>query len=235
MLSASRAAATRESSTSARAGTIAWASPPAPGTTASFTLRPVAVGGGHRHPAVAELDQDAGQHRPRLVSGRRPGDVVDRRHERLPLHREGRARGIRQVREVLGPLGVQRVLARAAQDPHGTRARRLLDGDVGLWQSPDDLEQEPARQHGRPGVLHLGGNGDSQRELHVGGGQLDRATRLGAQQHTREDLDGGPLRHAAGGNLQTSEQLVLRTDDLHTVEATSCSTGSTRRIELKRL
>ena len=38
MLSASSAAAIRDSSTSARAGTIAWASPPAPGTTASFTL-----------------------------------------------------------------------------------------------------------------------------------------------------------------------------------------------------
>ena len=38
MLSASTAAAMRPSSTSARAGTIAWASPPDPGTTASLTL-----------------------------------------------------------------------------------------------------------------------------------------------------------------------------------------------------
>ena len=83
MVSAAAAVAIRESSVSARAGTIAWASPPDPGSAASLTREPVGVGGGHGHRAVAELDQDARQHRPRLVLRRRPGDVVDRRDERL--------------------------------------------------------------------------------------------------------------------------------------------------------
>ncbi len=78
--------------------------PARPGQRRLLDRQPVGVGRGHRHRAVAELDQDAGQHRPRLVLGRGPGDVVDRRDERRAVDRERRPGRLGEVREVLGAL-----------------------------------------------------------------------------------------------------------------------------------
>jgi hypothetical protein len=147
--------------------------------------------------------------------------VVDRGDERLALDRERRPRRLRQVREVLGPLGVQRVLARAALDAHGAGAGRLLDGDIGLRQCPHDLEQEPAGEHGRAGLVHLRRDGDAHRKLHVSGGELDRAVGLSAQKDAGEDLDGRSLGDASRCDLQAAEQVILGTDDFHALTLTS--------------
>ena len=122
-------------------------SPPAPGSAAFFTAQPVAVGGGHRHRALAELDQDAGQHRPRLVPRRRPRHVVDRSATNASRSTaNGGPDGLGQVREVLGALGVQRVLAlaRTGSAPRPSPAVcSIVTSDCG--QRPHDLEQQPAR------------------------------------------------------------------------------------------
>ena len=187
--------------------------------------QPVAVGGGHGHPAVAELDQDAGQHGPRLVARGRPRDVVDRRNEGLAFERERGAGGLRQVGEVLGALGMQGVLARAAGDAHRAGAGRLLDRHLGLRQRADDLEQEPSGEHRRSRLVHLGRHRHAHGELHVGRRQLDRALGLGAHEHAGEDLDRRALRHAPGRDLQPAEQVILGTDDFHARTVTSRFNG----------
>ena len=129
------------------------------------------------------------------------------------------------MREVLRPLGVQRVLARAAGDAHGAGAGRLLDRHLGLGQRPHDLEQKPAGEHRRAGLVHLRRDRDPHRELHVGRGQLDRALGLGAHEHAGEDLDGRALGDAPGCDLQPAEQVILGTDDFHARTVTSRFNG----------
>ena len=129
------------------------------------------------------------------------------------------------MREVLGALGVQRVLARAAGDAHRAGAGRLLDHHLGLRQRADDLEQEPAGEHRRSRLVHLGRHRDPHGELHVGRGQLHRALRLGTHEHAGEDLDGGALGHAPGRDLQPTEQVILGTDDFHARTVTSRFNG----------
>ena len=125
--SPSSAAPIRVTSDNARAGTIACAVAGGARQVRCLDGQPVAVGGGHGHRAVAELDQDAGQHRARLVLGRRAADVGDRLGERGAIDGEALAAGQRDLREVVGALGVQRVLAGAARQAQRSAAGGLLE------------------------------------------------------------------------------------------------------------
>ena len=176
---------------------------------------PVGVRGGHRHGAVAELHQDAGQHRTGLVLRRRPGDVVDRRDERGAIDGERGPRRLGEMREVLGALRVERVLARAAGELHRSAAGRLLERHGLLRQRADDLEKQPSCEHRRARLGDVCLKARPDRELHVGRRELDRSAGLGADEDAGEDLDGRALRHPAGHDLETIEQVFLRTDDLH--------------------
>jgi len=176
---------------------------------------PIGVRRRHRDRALAELDEDAGQHGTRLVLGRSSRDVVDRRHERSAIDRERRSGCLGKVGEVLGALRVERVLARAAGQLHRSAPGGLLQRHRLLGEGSDNFEQEPPSENRRTRFGDLGLKTRADRELHVGRGQLHRAAGLGADQDPREDLNGRALGHPAGHDLEAVQQVFLRTDDLH--------------------
>ena len=153
--------------------------------------QPVRVGRGHHELAALEADEDAGQHRARLVARRRAADARDRLEQRLARRRVKR-RGVDlgQPREVLGRVRVQPVARRAAR----RRATHALLGAV--------LDRDLARRaagatmstSSRPGhddgalALDLRVERRAQRELHVGRGERRARRPAALQQDAGEDL-----------------------------------------------
>ena len=139
----------------------------------------------------------------------------DRLGERRAIDGEALAAGERDLREVVGALGVQRVLAGSARQAQRSSAGGLFEDDVFGRQHADDLDQQPAGDNGASRLLDPGGRQrHPHRQLHIGGGELDPRL-AGVDQDPGEDLDGGSLRHPASCDLQLREQLILRADDLH--------------------
>ena len=94
---------------------------------------------------------------------------------------------------------------------------RSSSDTVAAAQRAHDVEQQPRRQHDRPGALDLAVQRDAQADLHVGGAEFDAAVAVAAGR----DLHAGQRLHRAarGGHardgLQLGEQLARRRRQLH--------------------
>ena len=84
-------------------------------------------------------------------------------------------------------------------------------------QRLDDVEQEPAGQHHGAGLVHPGGDRDAQRELHVGGRELERdsaRSRIPERIWTVERCETPRAAIARGGG-----EVSLLTNDLHVLRS----------------
>ena len=118
---------------SARAGMIASSSGAASPSSRLLHGEPVRVGRGHHELAGLEADEDAGQHRARLVARGRARDPVDRLEQRLAVDLVQLRVDGRQPREVLGGVDVQPRAVRAGDDLTGLLGP-VLDRDLALGQ-----------------------------------------------------------------------------------------------------
>ena len=85
----------------------------------------IGVGRGHREHAARELDEDAGEDGARIIARGGAQDALRRREEGAAVDAEGATViDLRQPREVVGIVGVQRVAAGAAFERQQARARR---------------------------------------------------------------------------------------------------------------
>ena len=94
---------------------------------------------------------------------------------------------LRQAREVLGVVRVQRVARRSRRHMNDRFGGLVLDRDLVCRQETCDVGERLARQHDRSVTLDLRGERGAQRKLHVG----RRETQLGAlrlEQDPRQDL-----------------------------------------------
>ena len=176
---------------------------------------PVGVGRGHHELARLEAHQDAGQHRPRLVTRSRAADPRDRGQHRLavdlvPLG----GLGLRQPRKVLGVVGVQ---------PVGRRPGANLDrGFLGLV-----LDRRPRRRAaGAPGRAAAGRvRRPTPRSRPVTSIEVRSESSMsvaasssfppdGVQQDPGEDLHGRPRRDTARDDPERPGQLVPRAGDV---------------------
>ena len=177
----------------------------------------IGVGGGHRQHAAREFDKDARQDRAGVVARGGAQDALRRLEEGLAVDPEGASVvDLRKPREVIGVVGVEGVLARAALQLEQARTISRGEHDLLRRQVADDVEQQPPRHDHAPRLVHVGEQLRPDGQLHVGGGELDRL--LGGRrvdQHPRQDLDTRTLRHAPGHDLEVSEKVVLGAGDAH--------------------
>ena len=123
---------------------------------------------------------------------------------------------LRQPREVIGIVGVQRVAAGAAFERQQPGPVAGGEHDLLRRQVAHDVEQQPSRHDDAARLVHVGQELGPDRELHVGGGELDRRLgRLRVDQDARQDLHARALRHAASDHLEVAEKVVLGAGDAH--------------------
>ena len=166
------------SSCSARAGTLASKVPVERRVEPRLLDRqPVGVGRDHAQLLADGRDEDAGQHRPRLVARGRAGDLEHRLDER---RRPGPRRGRRPPPPGTAGsppgaacgCGTSRV---AAHELDVLLGRPQLERHLVARQRPHDVDEQPRRQHDGAVAHDLALERDAQADLHVGGAQLDRA------------------------------------------------------------
>ena len=106
---------------------------------------------------------------------------------------------VRELREVLGRVGVNAVAGRAARDQQHRLVRKMLERHVGFRQRPRDVDQEPAGHDHAAVAGDVGGDRGAQRELHVGRGELEVAV-FGVETHAAEHEDGRAGRERTGND-----------------------------------
>ena len=185
---------------------------------------PVGVGRHHPQLVAAGGDEDAGQHRARLVARGRAGDLVHGADERLTRHLDDVAVDFREGREVLEPQRADVEGRGPAEDLDVLLDGPQLERDVLAGQRADDVHGQPRRQDDGALADDLALEWDTETDLHVGGPELDAV--LGRQQlHAGERLDGAPRRRRAGDGLQLSEKRVAPGGDLHAAAASRVEIG----------
>ena len=185
-----------------------------------------AVGVGRDHPQLVAggRDEDAGQHRARLVARGRAGDL-GRPCRRTPRPAPRRiAVGLREGREVLEPQRADVEGRGAAEDLDVLLDGPQLERDLVAGQRADDVHDQPRRQDDRALADDLAVEGDAQADLHVGGPELD-AVLGGEQLHAGERLDRAAGGRRAGDGLQLSEERVAPSGDLHAAAASRVEIG----------
>ena len=146
----------RASSCSARLGTIASSSGTVPLERRLLDGEPVRIGRRHDELAARELDEDAGEHRARLVTRRGARDAPDRLEQRLAVDRERRAP--RRARAAAGsPRGCTCAAcsSRSRRDVHDRLRRLVLDRHLVCRQQARDVGERLARQHDRAVAFDL--------------------------------------------------------------------------------
>ena len=178
--------------------------------------QPVGVGRDHPQLALRGRDEDAGEHRPRLVPRGRAGDLQrGRRRTRRPAARprtsasgsgNGGKSSVRSVR--------MWKVALPETSSTSCSAARSSSETVGAGQRADDVDDQPGRQDDDALAGDLRLERDPQADVHVGGAQLAAIRRRG-------ELDAGQRLDRAAGRgdpadrLQLSEQDVSLEGDLH--------------------
>jgi hypothetical protein len=151
---------------------------------------PVAVGGHHAQLAAGLLEEDAVQVVAGLVGGDRELGELDHREEVLRRHgRELHLVEARQGREVLGREADDAELGGAAHELQVV-VLGLLQGGGGLGQRLHDVEQGPGRDRHRALAQHLAVVLRRDRDVEVGGRDVELAALLRLQQHVGEDGHG---------------------------------------------
>ena len=200
----------RASSCSARLGTMASSSGAGDVERRLLHGKPVRIRGRHDELVAGELDEDAGEHGARLVARSRARDTADRLEQRLAIDRERLRLGeLRQPREVLGVVRVERVARAARGDVNDRLGGAMLDRDLVSRKKPGDVDQRAPRKHDRAVALHARRHGGAQRKLHVRRGQAQLVA-LGLEQDPRQDLNRRPARDGAANEREALHELVLR-------------------------
>ena len=169
----------------------------------------IRVGRGHDQLVAFEPNEDAGQHRPRLVSRSRAADLLDRRQERGGVDLLQRDVERRESREVLGAVDVQprRVLAR--RDGEDAVAFLVCQRDRLVGQEPNEIGEEAARDDDARVAFDLPVERRADRDLHVGRGEREPAV-LGLKQDPAEHLHGAASRDGTRHDGQRGRELGLR-------------------------
>ena len=107
-------------------------------------------------------------------------------------------------RELYGP----------GDDLHRALRRPVFDRHVALGQQARQLDERLARDDNRTVTVDLRVERRSQRELHVGGGERDRAA-LGGEQDSGEHLHGASRRDGTRNEAELRHELVARNAELH--------------------
>ena len=170
---------------------------------------PVRVGRGHHDLARLEAHENAREHRPALVTRRAPSDPRDRLDERVAVDRVQRADvDLGQTREVLARVGVQPVGRSARRDDHHRLVGMVLERDLAVRQRPGDVEQQPAGNDDRSFVGDLRVDRRSQRDLHVGRGEVQLAS-FGPQLNPAEHEHRRAARDTTCDDGELGRELVL--------------------------
>jgi hypothetical protein len=177
---------------------------------------PVGVGRRHDQLAVAELDQDSGEDGARLVTRYGPAHRCNRRKEGICVDRvRGRGIRVRQLGKVLGTVRVEAILGRPTPHLEHALVLAVLDLDIAAGQKTGKVrEQAPGNDH-CPGSLDFGLERCPQRELHVGGGKLDRIA-ADAKEDPAEDLNGRARGDTATYDSELLRELLARACQLET-------------------
>ena len=118
-----------------------------------------------------------------------------------------------QAGEVLRREHVQLRGVAPARDVRDAVLGPVLDRDLGGRQQPRQVDEELARDDDRAVALDARGERRAERELHVGGGELEPVVG-GAQEHAGENLDRSASRDNAGNGCEFGDELVSVTGDL---------------------
>jgi hypothetical protein len=129
-----------------------------------------------------------------------------------------------EAREVVDGMRVQLVLAGAGGDPYPAVGTVGGDRDALGLQRPDDLLGEPGRDDHGAGLLDLGVERHAQRQLEIGGGELDRLLGVArSDADARRDLDRGARRGSARGRRETVGEEIGGAVDLHFLGFLRCT------------
>ena len=205
------AVVSRRSSSSARAGTIASRSGDGPSSGRLLVREPVRVGRRHHELAVAEPDEDPGQHGPRLVARDRPAHA--RRASRAARRRRACAATRRSTSGSRGKSSAPYVFSRYCAEPQLT-CRTLSSSRCSIVTSLSGRRRERSTSS-RPGTTTApspstwASRVGADRELHVGRGKLEHAAG-GANENPAEDLHGGPRRDTPADDRELLRELLAR-------------------------
>src|SRR5204862_8268506 len=163
--------------------------------------------------AGLEPGEDPGQYGARLVARRGACDARNRVEQRLAIDGERAQRvQVGQTREVLRRIRVPSRRGRTTRDAHDAYVGAILDRHLAVRQQTHELDQEPAGHDDRTVAFDLRLERGAQRQLHVGGGEV-QVPRLGAEQHTGKDLHACTCRHGTRDDTELLRELLAATDD----------------------
>ena len=90
----------------------------------------------------------------------------------------------------------------------------MLEHDFAVRQQAREVDQKPPGRDDRTLTLDLRFDREAQRELHIGGGQLQPSL-AAAQENSTEHLDACACRDRSSDNRERAGELVLGAGDLH--------------------
>ena len=173
---------------------------------------PVRVGRGHRELRALEPDEDARQHRARLVARRGARDALHGVEQRRGLDLVERHVDRGQPREVLRREDVHPPRVRAGLDRSDAVLRPVGDRHLARGQQANDVTEQLCRDDDRAFALDRRRHGRAQRELHVRRLELEQAVPC-AKQDAAEHLDGAPRRRGARDEGQPACERVPLDDN----------------------
>jgi hypothetical protein len=176
-----------------------------------------AVGGRERHLVAVQDDVDAGEDRPRVVG--RGGDdhlrdgVAQLLRVQLDapavLHR-------RDGREVVGVDAGDGGLVARADELELARAGRQRHLDLLGRQRVHEVAQEAGGHRDRALLFDRGADPAAQRDLEVGGRELEAAI-VGREEDVRRDREGAPRRDGPPDDAEPLGKMLLKARDVHIV------------------